>query len=113
MSRPFRPRAAREPTAMRRSAKFGLLACLALGAGLIATPGAGQTPPTRRALMRTKLESSREILEGLTLEDYALVTKGARVLKSLSRAAEWEVPTIPNAEEYVTQTAEFQRLADE
>jgi hypothetical protein len=63
--------------------------------------------------MRTKLEASREILEGLTLEDYALVTKGARALKALSRAAEWEVPTIPNADEYVTQTAEFQRLADE
>jgi hypothetical protein len=98
---------------MKRSAKFGLLSCLVLGAGLFARQGAGQTPPTRRELMRTKLEASQKILEGLTLEDYALITKGAKALRALSQAAEWEVPTIPNANEYVIYTGEFQRLADE
>jgi hypothetical protein len=34
-------------------------------------------------------------------------------LKRLSEAAEWEVPTIPNAGDYVIFTSEFQRLADE
>ena len=63
--------------------------------------------------MRTKLEASREILEGLTLEDYALITKGAKALRALSRASEWEVPTIPNADEYVIYTGEFQRLTEE
>lgn len=98
---------------MNLTIKFGLLACLVLGAALIARQGAGQTPTTRREVMRTKLEYSRQILEGLTLEDYDRIGKGARALASLSRAAEWEVPTIPNVDEYVTYTAEFQRLADE
>jgi hypothetical protein len=31
----------------------------------------------------------------------------------LSEAAEWEVPTIPNASEYIVFTSEFQRLTDE
>jgi hypothetical protein len=34
-------------------------------------------------------------------------------MKELSEAAEWEVPTIPNASEYVVFTTEFQRMADE
>ena len=94
---------------MNRTAKLGVLAVLAFGAASVC----GQTPPTRREFMRTKLESSRKILEGLTLEDYDLIAKGAKELKALSRAAEWEVPTIPNADDYVVYTGEFQRLADE
>lgn len=98
---------------MKCSPKCVFLTCMVLGAGMTAGEGAGQTPTTRRDLMRTKLEASREILEGLTLEDYSLITKGAKALKALSRASVWEVPTIPNAEEYVILTAEFQRLTDE
>jgi hypothetical protein len=98
---------------MNRPVKFGLLACLAVVTGLIAGEGVGQTPPNRRDMMRTKLEASKQILEGLTLEDYTLITRGAKALKTLSQAAEWEVPTIPNADEYVIYTGEFQRLADE
>jgi hypothetical protein len=98
---------------MKRSTRFGLLTCLIVVTELIASQGAGQTPPTRRELMRTKLEAAQQILEGLTLEDYALITKGAKALKSISKASAWEVPTIPNADDYITYTAEFQRLTDE
>jgi hypothetical protein len=34
-------------------------------------------------------------------------------IKKLSEAAEWEVPTIPNASEYVVFTTEIQSMADE
>lgn len=63
--------------------------------------------------MRQKLEYSKNVLEGLSLEQYDLIEKNAKALKLLSQAAEWEVPMIPNATDYVAMTAEFQRYADE
>ena len=56
---------------------------------------------------------SKNILEGLSLEQYDLIEKNAKALKVLSQAAEWEVPTIPNATDYVAMTSEFQRYADD
>jgi hypothetical protein len=72
-----------------------------------------QQPPTRQAFMRQKLEFSKLVLEGITLENYDMIAKNARALRLLSRAALWELPTIPNAEEYVIYTGEFQRLCDD
>jgi hypothetical protein len=63
--------------------------------------------------MRTKLEYSQKALEGLTLENYDTIATSARALRLLSQAAEWEVPTIPSAPDYVTYTREFQLLTDE
>jgi hypothetical protein len=80
---------------------------------VLAAFGAEQEPRSRAEFMRMKLEFSKKVLEGLTLEDYPGITKSARALKRLSEAAEWEVPTIPNATEYVAFTGEFQRVADE
>jgi hypothetical protein len=71
------------------------------------------TQHTRAEFMRQKLNFSKDVLEGLALENYALIEKSARALKRLSEGAEWEVPTIPNATDYVSQTSEFQRHADE
>jgi hypothetical protein len=68
---------------------------------------------TRSELMRTKLEASSRIIEGLAVEDSELIIRGARSLKVLSRAAEWEVPMLPNATDYLTYTTEFQRLTDD
>ena len=39
--------------------------------------------------------------------------RGAKALKKLSEAAEWEVATIPSATDYVMMTTDFQRHADE
>ncbi len=69
--------------------------------------------PTRAEFMRQKLEFSKDVLEGLALEKFALIEKSAKALKRLSEGAEWEVPTIPNATDYVAMTTEFQRNADE
>lgn len=76
--------------------------------------GAAQPTKSKRSeFMRQKLEFSKNIIEGLSLEQFALVEKNARALKVLSQAAEWEVPTIPNATDYVALTTEFQRYTDE
>ena len=63
--------------------------------------------------MRQKLEFSKNVLEGLSLEQYPMIEKNAKSLKLLSEAAEWEVPMIPNATDYVALTSEFQRYADD
>ena len=41
--------------------------------------------------MRQKLDHSQKVLEGLTLEDYALVAENARALKELSEDTRWRV----------------------
>jgi hypothetical protein len=67
----------------------------------------------RAAFMRQKLEFSKAALEGLTKDDLAAVADAASKLKRLSAAAEWEVPTIPDVEQYLPMTTEFQRRCDE
>jgi hypothetical protein len=115
---------------MKRLLRRGFWAALALVVVLTAVPSPllhGQdkdkgkdkeqqkerTPADRREFMRQKLEFSKLILEGLTTENYESINKNAKALRRLSQASEWEVPTIPNATDYVTFTAEFQRLCDE
>jgi cytochrome c556 len=70
-------------------------------------------PPGRAAFMRKKLDFSKEILEGLTRENYDQVAEAALALRRLSEAAEWEVATIPNADQYVADTTRFQQLCDD
>ena len=98
---------------MQRSRTMGLAAGLLLAAGVVATWAAGQQARSRSEFMRTKLEASSRIIEGLAVEDYERIIQGARSLKVLSRAAEWEVPTLPNATDYLTYTTEFPRLSDD
>ena len=95
--------------------RIGLgLAGLALAATVLAVRAQEpKRPPSRAEFMHMKLEFSKKVLEGLTLENYEMIVKNAQNLKKLSEAAEWEVPTIPNAGEYIVFTSEFQRLTDE
>ena len=94
-----------------------LLVILALlVAPVLAVNSHGQDAPRpnkRAEFMRMKLDYSKEILGGLVNEDFASIVAGAKKLKRLSMAAEWEVPTIPNVEEYGPYTADFQRIADD
>ncbi len=80
----------------------------------LSTGRAGQQEKQNRSeFMRRKLEFSKNVLEGLALEQYPIIEKNAKALKILSQAAEWEVPMIPNASDYVALTSEFQRNTDE
>lgn len=97
----------------RKPIAFGL-AGLALAATVMAVRAQEpKRPPSRAEFMQMKLEYSKKVLEGLTLENFETIVKNAQALKRLSEAAEWEVPTIPNAGEYIVFTSEFQRLTDE
>ncbi len=89
--------------------------CLTAGTAWLTLTRAGQPNQahSRREFMRQKLDFSKNVLEGLSLEQYASIERSAKALKKLSEAAEWEVPTIPNATDYVALTTEFQRSCDD
>lgn len=81
--------------------------------GAFHAAGRGHQPGKRAEFMRQKLEFSKQLLEGLTLEEFARIEKNGRALKILSQAAEWEDPIMPNPEEYQVYTNDFQRLCDD
>jgi hypothetical protein len=89
------------------------VAVFALSATFLTVRGQEPKARSRAEFMRMKLEYSKKALEGLTLENYDSIARNARALRLLSQAAEWEVPTIPNATDYVVYTREFQLLTDE
>ena len=73
-------------------------------------PPEQQRRPTKLSpLMRLKLEKSKEILEGLALEDFELIGKNARSLKLLSMESGWNVI---QTKEYETQSRDFRRTCD-
>jgi hypothetical protein len=94
---------------MKRAA-IGLVVVAAV-AGVLASRGLGQQPRSKlSAFMRPKLEHSKAVLEGLALENFDEIARGARAMKELSEAAEWRVsPSVL----YLRYSSEFQRLAGE
>jgi hypothetical protein len=88
-------------------------AAIALSAAAWAATAVGQRSRARAEFMRVKLEYSQKVLEGLTTENYQTIAASAKALKRISQAAEWRVPDIPNAADYIAFTNEFQRLADD
>jgi hypothetical protein len=81
-------------------------------AGALATAW-GQKSEPRAAFMRQKLEFSRNLLEGLTREDFPQIAKSAKALKALSEAALW-ADSKPGLEPRHRQlSVEFQELTDE
>ncbi len=65
--------------------------------------------PALRAFMRTKLEASQQILEGLCTENFGLIGTGADSLKKIGSAEEWR---ISNDATYSQRSAEFIRVAE-
>jgi hypothetical protein len=64
---------------------------------------------TLRVFMRSKLDHSQKILEGLATDDLAMVTKHSQELSLLSHASNWEVL---QTEDYAQHSREFRRAAD-
>jgi hypothetical protein len=92
----------------RRAARHPVLLLLALAAAApLALAAQGRA---LRPFMRQKLAYSQAILEGMAIEDYALLVKNARALRELSEDAQWRVS--PNVN-YLRLSNEFQTLADE
>ena len=76
---------------------------------LLAEPPEQSTPHKVSPLMQMKLERSKAILEGLTLEDYQAVAKNARALRLLSLEAGWKVI---QTQKYTEQSNDFRRATD-
>jgi hypothetical protein len=87
-----------------------VLACL-LG---LFVAGNAQEPPAVRPdvvgeFMRAKLRHSQDVLEGLTLEDFDKIARGAQELALASQASSWQVL---QTEDYARQSTEFRRSCD-
>jgi len=85
-----------------------------LAAACLLVPGEAQEPPAVRPdavadFMRAKLAHSQDVLEGLTLEDYDKIARGAQELALASQASSWQVL---QTEDYARQSAEFRRSCD-
>jgi len=78
-------------------------------AGILAAAGQTQEPNDVGEFMRLKLDHSKNVLEGLALEDFDLIAKNAQDMSLLSLAASWQVLQTP---EYLQQSNEFRRTAD-
>lgn len=62
-----------------------------------------------KEFMRAKLDHSQKVLEGLAVEDYALIAKHSQELSLLSLAAGWQVIQTPTYSEHST---DFRRTVD-
>lgn len=60
--------------------------------------------------MRAKLGATNHVLEGLVVEDFDLITKGAKTLREISSAEKWRISNDPI---YRQHSAEFQRKVDQ
>lgn len=69
----------------------------------------GSTKSDLHPLMQMKLDKSKSILEGLTLEDFEKIGRNARSLKLLGTESGWNVI---QTEEYAAQSRDFQRTCD-
>lgn len=61
-------------------------------------------------LMRRKLDAARKVLEGVALEDFETIGKGARELKEISANSAWNV--FPDSD-YVHYSRDFRATCDE
>jgi len=66
-------------------------------------------PDQVAVFMRAKLAHSQNVLEGLAIEDYDLIDKGAQELSLASEDASWQVL---QTEDYARQSADFRRSCD-
>jgi Na+-transporting NADH:ubiquinone oxidoreductase subunit NqrC len=86
-----------------------LALAVTLAGGLIVSSEGQEKSPLQR-YMRQKLDHSKNVLEGLAVEDFAMIAKNAKAMRELSEDARWRVS--PNVN-YLRLSAEFQDLADE
>jgi len=78
-------------------------------AALAQVADAGPQPDQVAAFMRAKLGHAQNVLEGLSLEDFDLIARGAHDLSLASQASSWQVL---QTEDYVRHSAEFRRACD-
>jgi hypothetical protein len=90
--------------------KIALLAAgLVVLAGLSSPQGNAQNADGLKRLMLSKLKNSQSVLEGLALNDFTKISRGADELIQISKTAEWWVRKTAKYELY---SNEFRRAAE-
>ncbi len=86
---------------------FSLMVVMVIG--LVAGRAMTVQDPDLQNVMKAKMQHLHSVLEGLALEDFDRITKGAQNLGRLSRANAWNIHKTP---EYLKFSRDFQDLAD-
>lgn len=87
------------------------IAMILIGAGAwICTAQENSVEDSTAAFMRVKLAHAQDILEGLTTDDFEEVERAAQKIAILSLDEAWRVI---QTEEYLAQSLEFQRTAEQ
>ncbi len=87
----------------------GTMLAMAWGLSGDAADPSTPRPDQVAGFMRAKLIHSQDVLEGLAIEDFDLIDKGAQQLSLASDDASWQVL---QTEDYARQSAEFRRSCD-
>lgn len=90
---------------MKRLTRIVVVAVTSVLIGIVAHVQSQQRD-TVGVFMRAKLEHSQNVLEGLTTEDFGMISKNAAKMELLSQEAAWQVLQTP---EYRQQSLEFRR----
>jgi cytochrome c556 len=69
-----------------------------------------QVVTSNMMLMREKLVAANKVLEGLSLENFKLITENAERLRIISKAASWHVI---DSDEYARRSKDFQQEASD
>lgn len=84
-----------QPTPFRFLSRQSILCTLCIGAVLpVALAAKSQDEPKKGPIqvsMRSKLEATSKVLEGLALEDKELIHEGAEALTVITKAEVWQV----------------------
>lgn len=92
---------------MKRWMRVGVLTVATLA--VLASQGTAAPRDELKDFMRAKLKHSQRVLEGLVMEDFDEVAKGAQEMSLLSLAASWQVLQTP---EYLDYSRKFRTAAD-
>ena len=87
----------------------GMVLFLVLAVGLMVSSAQNKKLRAMKKFMRDKLELAQGILEGLSVENYDLITSRAQRLSAMSQQADWKVFENPD---YEQQSFAFRRNVD-
>ena len=109
LPRPFAPSADGRPVPTLVRCLLGVIVV----AAIIALPGTSPAQPPKvddvGGFMRMKLVHSQHVLEGLAVENFDVIARGANALALASQASSWQVL---QTEEYALHSAEFRRSCE-
>jgi hypothetical protein len=94
---------------IRKFVALIVVACFVGGTFLVGSAQPPKDTAKMRSFMRQKLEHTKELLEGLALEDYEKIAKNSQALSLLSMESSWNVVT---TEDYLQYSKDFRRSAN-